>query len=96
VDQLTGGLRSGMGYCGAASIPELQKKARFVRVSSAGHQIRMLSSEAFSENGSPEKPVAGSIVIVTVSLAGYNRLNVSAGQTIDFAESSAAPSPGCE
>ncbi|NNK93795.1 MAG: IMP dehydrogenase [Desulfobacterales bacterium] len=34
--QLLGGLRSGMGYVGAASISELQQKARFVRISSAG------------------------------------------------------------
>jgi IMP dehydrogenase len=34
--QLVGGLRSGMGYCGAGSIAELQQKARFVRVSAAG------------------------------------------------------------
>jgi IMP dehydrogenase len=36
VHQLVGGLRSGMGYCGAASIAELQQKARFVRISVAG------------------------------------------------------------
>jgi IMP dehydrogenase len=36
VYQLVGGLRSGMGYCGASTIEELQKKARFVRISSAG------------------------------------------------------------
>ena len=34
--QLVGGLRSGMGYVGAANLPELQEKARFVRVTSAG------------------------------------------------------------
>src|SRR5690242_5639791 len=33
VHQLVGGLRSGMGYCGCGSIPELQQKARFVRIS---------------------------------------------------------------
>ncbi len=36
VYQLVGGLRSGMGYCGAATIEELQQKAKFVRISSAG------------------------------------------------------------
>src|SRR5438270_5465690 len=36
VHQLVGGLRSGMGYCGCATIPELQQKARFVRISGAG------------------------------------------------------------
>ncbi|HIL01684.1 MAG TPA: IMP dehydrogenase, partial [Myxococcales bacterium] len=36
VHQLRGGLRSGMGYCGAASLAELREKARFVRISSAG------------------------------------------------------------
>src|SRR5579862_9579263 len=34
--QLVGGLRSGMGYCGTPSIPELQQKARFIRISGAG------------------------------------------------------------
>jgi IMP dehydrogenase len=36
VFQLVGGLRAGMGYCGAATIPELQQKARFLRITSAG------------------------------------------------------------
>jgi IMP dehydrogenase len=36
VHQLVGGLRSGMGYCGCNTIPELQQKARFVRISGAG------------------------------------------------------------
>ena len=36
VYQLVGGLRSGMGYLGCATIPELQQNARFVRISGAG------------------------------------------------------------
>jgi IMP dehydrogenase len=36
VYQLVGGLRSGMGLCGAATLEDLQKKAKFVRISSAG------------------------------------------------------------
>lgn len=36
VYQLLGGLRSGMGYCGTPTIPELQKNGRFVRITSAG------------------------------------------------------------
>ncbi len=36
VYQLLGGLRSGMGYVGAATIEELREKAKFVRISSAG------------------------------------------------------------
>jgi len=36
VQQLVGGLRAGMGYCGAGSIQELQTRARFVRISTAG------------------------------------------------------------
>ncbi|MFN7544947.1 MAG: IMP dehydrogenase [Acidobacteriota bacterium] len=36
VFQLVGGLRAGMGYCGAGSIAELQEKATFLRVSPAG------------------------------------------------------------
>jgi IMP dehydrogenase len=36
VDQLVGGLRSGMGYCGVANLNELQERSHFVRISSAG------------------------------------------------------------
>lgn len=36
VQQLVGGLRSGMGYCGCRTIDELHEKARFIRVTSAG------------------------------------------------------------
>ena len=38
VHQLVGGLRSGMGYVGAADLGELREKSRFVRISSAGLQ----------------------------------------------------------
>jgi IMP dehydrogenase len=34
--QLIGGLRAAMGYTGAATISEFQKKAQFIRISSAG------------------------------------------------------------
>jgi len=34
--QLVGGLRSGMGYCGAATIAELRKNAQFVRITIGG------------------------------------------------------------
>ncbi|MGB3212871.1 MAG: IMP dehydrogenase [Desulforhopalus sp.] len=34
--QMLGGLRSGMGYVGAATVPDLQQKATFVRISAAG------------------------------------------------------------
>jgi IMP dehydrogenase len=36
IHQMVGGLRSGMGYCGCASIPDLLQKTRFVRISGAG------------------------------------------------------------
>ena len=35
VFQLMGGLRSGMGYCGAATIEDLKTKGQFVKISSA-------------------------------------------------------------
>ena len=35
VYQLVGGLRAGMGYCGASTIQQLREKGRFIRVSSA-------------------------------------------------------------
>ena len=36
LNQILGGLRSGMGYLGSNSISELQKNAQFVRISPAG------------------------------------------------------------
>ncbi|MCQ4046354.1 IMP dehydrogenase [Streptantibioticus rubrisoli] len=45
--QLVGGLRSSMGYVGAATVPELKEKGRFVRITAAGlkeshpHDIQM-------------------------------------------------------
>jgi IMP dehydrogenase len=36
IHQLVGGLRASMGYVGAADIPELQRRARFVRITGAG------------------------------------------------------------
>ena len=36
VFQMMGGLRSGMGYCGAHNIEELRTKSKFVRITSAG------------------------------------------------------------
>ncbi len=47
-DQLTGGLRAAMGYCGAATIADLQQ-ARFIQITGAGlaeshpHDIQMIA-----------------------------------------------------
>ena len=35
VFQLVGGIRSGMGYCGCKTIPDLQLRSKFVKISSA-------------------------------------------------------------
>ncbi len=34
--QMVGGLRAAMGYCGCATVPELQERAQFVRITGAG------------------------------------------------------------
>lgn len=34
--QLIGGLRAGMGYCGAPDLPSLQKNGKFIRITGAG------------------------------------------------------------
>jgi len=47
VFQMVGGLRAAMGYCGAKSIPEMKRKARFIRMTEAGlkeshpHDVQM-------------------------------------------------------
>ncbi len=38
IPQLVGGLRAGMGYCGAKDIPSFQQKARFMRITQASLQ----------------------------------------------------------
>ena len=38
IHQLIGGLRAGMGYCGAPTIPELQRDAQMIRITNAGHR----------------------------------------------------------
>ncbi|MBL9199245.1 MAG: IMP dehydrogenase, partial [Opitutaceae bacterium] len=51
---LIGGVQSGMGYLGAATLPELRAKARYVRVSPAGqkeaapHDVIEVSTRASS------------------------------------------------
>jgi IMP dehydrogenase len=36
INQLIGGLRSGMGYCGCRNLEELREKAKFIQITSAG------------------------------------------------------------
>ena len=38
VHQLVGGLRAGMGYCGCPDVTTLQREARMIRVTPAGHR----------------------------------------------------------
>ncbi|MFQ3573287.1 MAG: IMP dehydrogenase [Thermodesulfovibrionales bacterium] len=38
IHQLVGGVRSGMGYCGAKTLEELRKNARFIRITNAGYR----------------------------------------------------------
>ncbi len=37
IRQMAGGLRSGLSYCGAKTIPEMQMKANFIKITSAGY-----------------------------------------------------------
>jgi IMP dehydrogenase len=59
VYQLVGGLRAGMGYCGAKNIDELRKDARFLRVSPASvresHPHDLVITQE-SPNYSPDYP----------------------------------------
>jgi IMP dehydrogenase len=36
IHQLVGGVKAAMGYTGSQTIPELQKRAKFVRITNAG------------------------------------------------------------
>jgi len=41
IRQLAGGLRSGLSYCGASTIPEMQKNATFIKMTTAGYMESM-------------------------------------------------------
>jgi len=55
--QLCGGLRSGMGYCGAVDLARLRKHAEFIEISSAGlkeshpHDIRITKETPNYQSG---------------------------------------------
>ena len=57
IHQMVGGLRAAMGYVGAAAIPELQARAKFIRITNAGlreshvHDV-MITREAPNYQGS--------------------------------------------
>ncbi|MBX3480748.1 MAG: IMP dehydrogenase [Caulobacter sp.] len=57
IHQLVGGLRAAMGYVGAPDIPQLQQRARFIRITNAGlreshvHDV-MITREAPNYQGS--------------------------------------------
>ncbi len=60
VYQLMGGLRSGMGYCGASTLVELKEKSKFVRITGAGlreshpHDV-LITKEAPNYSVDPSK-----------------------------------------
>ncbi|MGI0059845.1 MAG: IMP dehydrogenase, partial [Nitrosotalea sp.] len=37
IKQLTGGIRSGLSYCGANNISQMQQNAEFIKMSTAGY-----------------------------------------------------------
>ena len=62
-DQLVGGLRAAMGYCGARTIAELQE-ARFIQITGAGlaeshpHDIQMTAEAPNYRADDPVGPAA--------------------------------------
>ena len=59
VFQLVGGLRAGMGYTGSATVEDLHKKARFMRISAAGlaeshpHEVQIPKEAPYYERRLP-------------------------------------------
>ena len=48
VHQLVGGIKAAMGYTGSTTIAELQKRAKFVRITNAGSGARATSTTSRS------------------------------------------------
>ena len=71
IHQLVGGLRAGMGYCGCANIPTLQKEARLIKITQAGFRESHVHDVAITKEA-PELPIGiGSWFLVQSS--GGNR-----------------------
>jgi IMP dehydrogenase len=56
--QLAGGLRAAMGYCGARTIPDLQQRAQFVRITGAGLRESHVHDVSITRE-SPNYPTGG-------------------------------------
>jgi IMP dehydrogenase len=59
IHQLVGGLRASMGYVGAADIPELQRRARFVRITGAGLRESHVHDVQFTREAPNYQPSRG-------------------------------------
>ncbi|MFT6398514.1 MAG: IMP dehydrogenase [Bradymonadia bacterium] len=57
--QLMGGLRSGMGYCGTRTIPELKERAQFIRITGAGLRESHVHDVYVTKEAPNYKAVAG-------------------------------------
>jgi len=55
---LAGGLRAAMGYCGARTIPDLQQRAQFVRITGAGLRESHVHDVSITRE-SPNYPTGG-------------------------------------
>ncbi len=58
IHQLVGGVKAAMGYTGAATIPELQKRAHFVRITNAGLRESHVHDVAITREA-PNYPTRG-------------------------------------
>ena len=58
IHQLVGGVKAAMGYTGAATIPELQKRAQFVRITNAGLRESHVHDVAITREA-PNYPTRG-------------------------------------
>ena len=56
IHQLVGGLRAGMGYCGCATIAELQRDAKLIRITPAGFRESHVH-DVVDHEGSAELPI---------------------------------------
>ncbi len=56
IEQLVGGLQSGMGYIGSANLTELRRRARFIRVTDAGQRERPVLDVCVTQAAPYDRP----------------------------------------
>ena len=70
IEQLVGGLQSGMGYIGAANLTELRRRAKFIRVTDAGQRESHVHDVFITKEAPNYRPVGQAVTLGSIAWMG--------------------------